>query len=149
VTRQATAANPLSVHALRRLFHAYRTAATLICLAALALKLVVPAGYMISAEAGQVAVTLCSNGAPKLMGMNMPATHHTAPDHGKSQDHGKAEMPCAFSSLSVQALGGIDPVLVLAAIAFVMAVALRPARVPAPPGALYLRPPLRGPPTLS
>lgn len=148
MTWRRAVATSLRVLALRRLFHAYRFAAALICIAALALRVLIPSGYMISGEQGQVAVTICSDGASKLKSMDMSAMHHAVPESGQSPDHGKAEMPCAFSGLSLQALAGMDP-LVLAAIAFVMAVALRPAQALAPPIRLYLRPPLRGPPALA
>lgn len=138
----------MTVFALRRLFLAHRHAAALICIAALALRMLIPAGYMISGEHGQLAVTICSNSTAKLKTMQMPSTHHAAPGHEKAGDHGKVEMPCAFASLSVQALGSIDPAVLLAAIAFAMALALSVIRVLGPPTRPYLRPPLRGPPAL-
>lgn len=132
--------------ALRRLFLAHRHFAALICVAALALKLLVPSGYMVSGEHGRIAVTICSGVAPQPASMDMPGMQNDMADHGKSKDHGKAEMPCAFSSLMAQALGAIDPVLLVAAIAFVMGLALSPTRSIARPAIPYLRPPSRGPP---
>jgi hypothetical protein len=134
------------VVALRRLLLAHRHVAALICLAALALKLVVPSGYMFASEHGRITVTICSGVAGKTMTMEMPGMQDGHPGHGKSKEHGK-EMPCAFSSLTAQALAGADPILLLIAIAFVMALGLR-----SPPRSVqrqtpYLRPPLRGPPS--
>lgn len=132
--------------ALRRFLLAHRHLVALLCLAALAVRLLVPAGYMISTDHGRIAITLCP-GAASAPVMDMASDmHHTTGDHGRSDDHGKASPPCAFSSLSVQALGGVDAVLLLAAIAFVMAIGLRPGRAPLRLLAPYLRPPLRGPP---
>jgi hypothetical protein len=133
------------VVALRRLVLAHRHLAALICLTALALRLVVPSGFMFASEHGRITVTICSGVAGKTMTVDMPGMRGGMPGHGKSEGHGK-EMPCAFSSLSAQALAGADPVLLLVAIAFVMALGLR-----SPPRSVqrqtpYLRPPLRGPP---
>ncbi|MFD1950750.1 DUF2946 family protein [Sphingomonas arantia] len=130
------------VSALRSLILAHRHIAVLICMAALALKLIVPAGYMVASQNGRVTITLCSGVAPAAM----PAMHGDMADHEKPGDHGQTEMPCAFTALSAHALGGIDPIVLLAAIAFVMAAALRPVRTPVRAGTPYLRPPQRGPP---
>ena len=144
--------------ALRRLL-AHRSLALLVCLAALAMKLLVPSGYMIASDHGRLAITLCPGvssqampmaiATPMAMSMHADMADHAMPqDHGSSKEHGKAEMPCAFSSLSAQALGAVDPILLVVAIAFVMALGLRPMRLLSSPLRRYLRPPLRGPPAL-
>ena len=125
---------------------AQRYFAVLFCAAALLLKLLVPTGYMIGSEHGRITIELCSGVAPRAVTMAMPGMHADMPDHGKSQNHGKAEMPCAFAGLSVATLGAIDPVQLVALIAFVMAIGLSPAVQPATVRRGYLRPPLRGPP---
>ena len=130
---------------IRRLL-AQRYFAVLVCAATLLLKLLVPAGYMIGSEHGRITIELCSGVAPRAVTMAMPGMHGDMPDHGKSQDHGKAEMPCAFAGLSAATLGAIDPVQLVALIAFVMAIGLSPAVQPATVRRGYLRPPLRGPP---
>ncbi|MGC5796199.1 hypothetical protein J4O76_03900 [Sphingomonas sp. NFX23] len=131
--------------AVRRLI-AQRYFAVLVCAATLLLKLLVPAGYMIGTEHGRITIELCSGVAPRAVTMAMPEMHGDMPDHGRSQDHGKAEMPCAFSGLSAASLGAIDPVQLVALIAFVMAIGLSPAIQPATVRRGHLRPPLRGPP---
>jgi hypothetical protein len=134
---------------LRRLILGHRRVAALLCVAALALRLLVPGGYMVAEQSGRITITLCPTTVPqpvRSMTMAMPGMHGEMPDHGKQQDHGKAEMPCAFSGLSAQALGAADPILVVAAIAFIMAAGLQRARPRAIRRASYLRPPLRGPP---
>lgn len=133
--------------AVRRLL-AQRSFAVLVCAATLLLKLLVPAGYMIGSEHGQITIELCSGVAPRAVTMAMPGMHADMPDHGKSQDHGKAEMPCAFAGLSAASLGAIDPIQLVILIAFVMAVGLSPAVLPAVIRHGYLRPPLRGPPAV-
>lgn len=129
------------MNALRRLL-ARRHLALLICAAALLLKLLVPAGYMITAEGGRVSLTVCTGLAPSAAVTAMPGMHHDMP----AKDHGKPEQPCAFAGLAAQMLDAIDPTLLAAALAFIIAAAL--VRVlPAPPRrAAFLRPPLRAPP---
>ena len=109
----------------------------------LLLKLLVPTGYMIASDHGRMTVTICSGTTPRTMTME---THGGMPDRGKSKDHGQAEMPCAFSSLSAAMLGAIDPIQFAALIAFVLALGLKATVPPAPSRPTYLRPPLRGPP---
>jgi hypothetical protein len=133
------------VLAVRRLL-AQRYLAMLVCAATLLLKLLVPTGYMIGSEHGRMTIELCSGVAGQPMTMTMPGMHGDMPGHGKSQDHGKAEMPCAFSGLSAASLGAVDPIQLAALIAFVMAIGLLPAVLPAIVRRGYLRPPLRGPP---
>lgn len=133
-----------------RHFLAQRHLAVLICVAALLLKLLVPTGYMIDSDHGRITITICSGTGPATMTMEMPGMHgdtagHVA-DHGKSKDHGKAEMPCAFSGLSAASLGAIDPIQLAALIAFVLTLGLIATILSAPSRPAYLRPPLRGPP---
>ncbi len=115
----------------------------------LALRMLVPAGYMIAATPGGWAVTLCSGMAPAghaMAAMPGMAAHHAGE---RPPEHDRAEMPCAFAGLAAPALaGGADPVLMLAAIAFVMAIARAIARRRPIPPAPFLRPPLRGPPAV-
>lgn len=137
-----------TMSAFRRLILAHSQIAALICVAAMALRLVIPTGYMVSNDHGRVAITLCSGvvAHQPSMTMDVPGMDHAMPEHGKSKEHGKAEMACAFSSLSSQALGGADPVLLLEALAFAVAMALHATSRSIIPAAPYLRPPLRGPP---
>lgn len=132
--------------ALRRLILARRHLAALICVAVLALKLLVPSGYMISNEHGRVAITICSGTVPPIAGFGMIGMHGAGADHGPSKKHGKAEMPCAFASLSAQALAAGDLVLLGAAAVFVMGIEPLPTRSLARAIIPHLRPPLRGPP---
>lgn len=136
--------------ALRRLVLTHRHFAVVICIAALALKLLIPSGYMISTVQGRLAITTCPGVAPEPVTMStvMPGMHGDMAEHGKSRGSDGGAMPCAFAGLSAQALGAVDPVMMIAAIAFVMAVGSRPMRLRARPPTPYLRPPLRGPPAL-
>ncbi len=136
------------MQAIRRLVLAHTLLAALICVAVLALRILIPTGYMISVNHGRIAVTLCSGVAQQQpsMAMDMAGMDHTMPEHEKSKEHGKAEIPCAFSSLSAQALSAVDPSLLVAALAFVAALALYGLSPTIIRSASYLRPHLRGPP---
>ena len=129
---------------------AQRRFAVLICAAALLLKLLVPTGYMIESSHGRLTIVVCSGSVPVT---EMPGMDRSMPDqgqeHGKDhrkQDHGKAELPCAFSGLSTAALGAIDPVQLAILITFVTASGLFVLVSLVPSDATWLRPPLRGPP---
>lgn len=119
--------------------------AALLLAAAMLLRLLVPNGFMLDRADGVVALELCSGTGPMLMGgpaAAMPMHHHD----GKAA---KADMPCAFSGVAADALGGIDPILYVALVAFVMAVARAAVMRPALVRRTHLRPPLRGPPLRS
>ena len=131
---------------LGRYLLAQRHLTVLICAATLLLKLLVPTGYMIDADHGRFAITICAGTAPAATTMDMPGMHGDMPDHGKSKEHGKAEMPCAFSGLSAAVLSPVDPIQLAALIAFVLAIGLTATVPPAPSRPAFLRPPLRGPP---
>jgi hypothetical protein len=139
------------VQAIRHLL-AQRRLAVLICAATLLLKLLVPTGYMIDSEHGRFTITICAGIAPAptttmdMPAMDMPGMHGDTADHGTSKDHGKTEMPCAFSGLSAAVLGPTDPIQLAALIAFVLAIGLAATLLPAPSPPAFLRPPLRGPP---
>lgn len=130
-----------------------RYLAVLICAAALLLKLLVPTGYMIASDHGRFSITICSGIATQSTAMAMPGMDHvstmahgTMQGTGKSTDHGKPEMPCAFAGLSAQVVSAVDVVLLAIALAAVAILALRSVPRVAPRTAPYLRPPLRAPP---
>jgi hypothetical protein len=144
---------------IRRLV-AQRHLAALICAAALLMKVLVPGGYMVSNVAGWPAITLCpqvtSDGASSRHGVSaamVHAGHHQgqraedhADHHGKTGDHGKAELPCVFAALTTATLAAADAVQLAGLIAFVLALGITGAPLPQPAKPPRMRPPLRGPP---
>lgn len=135
------------MHSLRRLVLSNRELAIAILAVVLLMKLVVPAGFMPAASDGQIIVSMCSGTGPTEVVMTVPGLGHK-PDGG-GEDRGKAEQPCAFAGLSTLSLAAADPILLAAAILFVLALGVRPLLLPASAPPLYLRPPLRGPPAYS
>lgn len=131
--------------ALRAFFRTHAALAMLIVVAAIGLRALMPAGYMTSASAAGMTIELCSGVTGQLVAVALPGTHHSDDgDRGKS----RADGPCAFSGLGGGALSAVDPFILAVAIAFIMATVFRRATtaVTAPPA--FLRPPLRGPPSV-
>lgn len=136
---------------LRRLDPSSRFPLVLALLLALAVRLLVPSGFMPVVTAGGVTIVPCSGMGPSIgTGPTMIASpHHMGEDrhHPASQDtSGKSESPCAFAGLGMPAMGGADPVQIAAALTFVLALAFIAAVASTSRLPTHLRPPLRGPP---
>jgi hypothetical protein len=120
---------------------------TLVLLAlALAVKAVVPAGFMLSAGGDRfLTVTICSDasGGPRQMQIAIPGKRDKGIDHS---DAGTKATHCAFSGLGQSALGGADPLLLALALAFILLIGLAPLPALARRDIPFLRPQLRGPP---
>lgn len=129
------------VHALRRHVLNHPALAALILAAALLLRVLVPAGFMPVNDHGRVVIAICSGTSAGAM--TMPGMKH----HDSGGDMAKS--PCAFADLALPMQGGADPVLLVAALAFVALLALVRAVPVAPRGPRNLRPPLRGPPAIA
>ena len=132
------------MHLLRRLVLSNRRLAIVVLALALIMKLLMPGGFMPIVSDGQIVVSICSGTGPTKMVVTIPGLGQK-PDEG-GEHGGKAEQPCAFAGLSTPSLATTDPILLAAAILFVLArgvLAVPLQTLAAPP---YLRPPLRGPP---
>jgi len=126
---------------LRHYLRDRRHFALAIIMIALLMRLLVPVGFMPEVSAGKITIALCTGHGPTVIEMNVPgAGHH---DQG---NNAKPDMPCPFGSTSSVGLTGADPILLAIAIAFIMALSLRPAAITRLADAPHLRPPLRGPP---
>lgn len=139
------------MEALRRLILSHRAVAALLLAAALALRLLVPAGYMPAVADGAMRLVLCPAAgpgradpppAPRMAGM-----HHDRGDH--PADHGPQAPPCAYAGLSWAPVMPVDLPLLAAAIVFAMALVRVRAALAPPVRAPFLRPPLRGPPAIA
>ncbi|HZU65329.1 MAG TPA: DUF2946 family protein [Novosphingobium sp.] len=117
-------------------------AITLIGLA-LAVRALLPQGYMPAAGPHVLSVQICADasGLPHLRQITLPAR---PPAH--NGDHHQA---CAFAGHAMPLLGGADPLLLWAALLLAMAAALAPVAAALPARPARLRPPLRAPPLLS
>jgi hypothetical protein len=112
--------------------------------AALAVKALVPAGYML-ADSGSKTLTMaiCDGNGPATMTIDVPLD----PDHAKAPDSGKQDGGCAYAGLGHAMIGGADPVLLLAAIAFLLALGFAPAPQPVLRRRAFAQPPSQGPPS--
>ena len=130
------------MRSLRLLIQRYPQLAAIVVVVALALRVLLPAGYMPMQDHGRIVVTIC-NGSPDgpgTMVMAISGLKH------KQQPADSAHGKCAYANLPQVMTGGVDPVLLPVALAFVLALALTLALTLPPRPTARLRPPLRGPP---
>ncbi len=132
------------VMSLRRLLLDRRRLVFLLALTALAVKLLVPSGFMVGTVDGRAMLQVCSGVMPVEP---EPAAHmhHRAPTHDDRQ-HPAAEMPCPYAALAQAAVAPIDPLVLAIALAFTLALGLRIVSGPRVTAAPHLRPPSRAPP---
>ena len=117
----------------------------LLVAAALCMKTLVPAGYMIGQEGKALTVQIC-NDAVSDHAIKQIAIPMKDGSGGSGLKQNNAE--CPYSAMSMAALTGADPALLVLALAFIIALGFAPSPVPAARRALYLRPPLLRPPSL-
>jgi hypothetical protein len=132
------------VLALRALFRTHRHLALALVTLALAMKMLVPSGYMLSDRAHVLTITICADASGALTTRQV-----VVPSDGTSGEHAKTEGNCAWAVLATGALGGADVLLLALALAFILALGHSSSRPVPPTRAAYLRPPLRGPPALA
>lgn len=110
--------------------------------AALLLKLVIPAGLMLSSQKQTLTVTICADATAQDNARTVAIPIKRA--GGESHDPAKGS--CPYAALSMTGLGAADPVLLAAALAFVLASGFAPRPMRPLRKIAHLRPPLRGPP---
>lgn len=115
-------------------------AAALIALA-LAMKLVVPAGFMPVERSGKIVVMVCTGMGQQQVEIDVPGM--PAKQDGATRVAGQ---PCAFAGLGLDMMPGVDPVLLAGALAFILALGFVGVAVPPLGRARLLWPPMRGPP---
>lgn len=130
---------------LRSFLRSRRWLAMLIVAAALCVRALVPAGFMVGADTASHTLTIqiCSGGEMKALTLALPVHKNAGGEHGAKSGQNDT---CAFTALSMGALGGADSLLLALALAFILQLGLLPPR-PAPRRLrAQVRPPLRGPP---
>lgn len=116
---------------------------------ALAVRLLVPQGYMPVATHQTLTVQLCHDGSAPLtteIAIPLSGQERGQPGHGRGN---AADSPCAFSSLGMGATGAVDGPLLALAIAFILALGFAAERIIPRARTRHVRPPLRGPPSLA
>ncbi len=132
---------------LRAIFFHHKRLALLLVAIALAMKALVPGGYMLGTQSQVITVSICGDAS---------GLHQTrrivVPREGGEKDtvsqHAKSG-PCAFSALGMDGLAGADPILLALALAFILAIGFAPLASPTLRACAHLRPPLRGPPLIA
>ncbi|KUR70989.1 DUF2946 family protein [Novosphingobium sp. Fuku2-ISO-50] len=112
---------------------------------ALAVRALVPQGYMPTATKHVLTVQICAD-ASGLSYTRQMALPDRQPDHQDGHDH---HVACAFASHVMPLLGGADAPLLLAALLFILVAAFLPVAPARPAYPMRLRPPLRAPPACS
>lgn len=120
----------------------YRLALVLVCLS-LVIKAAVPAGFMLGAQGKSMTILVCGDVSGDHLTKQI-----SIPQSGKAQGQSKASEACPYASLSLASLDGDTPSFIALAIAFLLLLGFAPVRIPRLAGANYIRPPLRGPPSL-
>jgi hypothetical protein len=129
---------------LRAFFLHHRRMAALLIALTLAMKALVPAGFMLGSDSRVITVQICADALGQQITQKI-----VLPSNHSGDDKAKSDSPCHFTALGHAMLGGADPVLLALALVFILALGFAPVRAPAPRRIAFLRPPLRGPPALS
>lgn len=128
---------------LRAFLFAHRRLAAILLMAALFMKAAVPAGFMPRLGARVISIEICADSSGGRLSRALVIPQREAPSPGHQE---MAKGICPFAGLTHAGLAGADPILLAAALCFIMLVGLvRPAALPIRRRA-HLRPPLRGPP---
>jgi hypothetical protein len=112
---------------------------------ALAMKALVPAGYMVGQQGNVLTVHICADAQAQHLTKQIVIPQKG----GSSQDgseHGKASGTCPHSSLTKISLSGANATLLAVALIFILALGFADLALPALARLTHIRPPLRGPP---
>jgi len=112
-------------------------------LTALALRMLVPTGYMVRVEPDRVAVSLCT-----AHGTETVYIDRAPGKQDQDRKTGDAAKRCAFADFSVPGLPAVPLLELAAALVFILALWLARVEPLRLADASRLRPPLRGPPSL-
>lgn len=126
--------------AIRALLRRHRRLSAIVLALALAMKLLVPAGYMLGAKAHVLTVEVCADSTGERLFQRI-AVPQEAP-----VDHAKVDATCAWSAAGMPALGGANAPLLALALAFILLLGFAPVQPRREADPARLLPPLRGPP---
>ena len=132
---------------LRHLIRGNRRLAIFMVALSLALKAVVPTGYMVDVKARVLTVLVCTD-AGGTDRIKQIAVSFNGPS-GSSKPHSPLDSVCPYSALSMPSLHGVDALLLGLALVFILALGFAPPRALRFKTLPHLRPPLRGPPFMA
>ncbi|QOV94456.1 hypothetical protein [Novosphingobium sp. ES2-1] len=118
-----------------------RHLAVLLVALALAMKALVPAGYMVGGTSRAITILVCadSTGAHSAVQVTIP--------QGAKETAAKDHKPCTFAGHGAALLGGADPTQLAVALAFVLALGFLAIAVPRLAPSRRILPPPCGPPS--
>ncbi|MFA5963122.1 MAG: DUF2946 family protein [Sphingomonas sp.] len=125
---------------LRRLVHAHVAVVAILIALTLAMRIIVPAGFMPSLSSGTLTITVCTGTSHETMELAIAGMKK-----GDAGQHEK-QSRCAFADLALPWLSAVDPIQLAAAITFIMAMAFFVTPALRLVRARRAWPPLRGPP---
>lgn len=133
---------------LRAFFRDHRQLAAMLVALALAMKALLPAGYMIGSQPQGITIAVCTDATGKhdTRQIVIPQTGKPA---GGAEGHGKGDGACPYSALGMASISGADATLLAIVLALILALGFAPAPALRLKRASYLLPPLRGPPSLT
>lgn len=132
--------------ALRAFLRDHARLAWLVVGLALAMKALVPAGFMVASQGQVLTVQVCADatGGDHLRQIAIPVGEKPAGDTGQAN-----YAPCPWSAHADGSLAATDAVLLAAALAFILVLGFTARTLALPTPATKVRPPLRGPPVLA
>jgi hypothetical protein len=129
------------VQQLRSSIRRHRGLAACLIALALAMKALVPAGYMVGSTAHVLTIEICADSLGKHLTQTV-----LVPGESKPAEHAKTDGTCNWGALGMAGLAGADLGLLALALAFILLLSTAPVRPVRERRSLHLRPPLRGPP---
>jgi hypothetical protein len=136
------------MRSIRIFLRRYPALALAVLALALAVKAMVPAGYMLAADSKSLSLTVTVCTGMDTMQKTIEIPVHKSQD-GKSSHEQAGDSPCAFTALSHALLGGADGILLALALLFIVTVGFGSITPNLVQKWRRLRPPLRGPPVFS
>lgn len=135
----------LTMKGIRTLLQRHRALAGLAMAFVLAVRLLMPSGFMLAPDARVLTVVICTGvvGEHQMAQLVIPQTEQKS-----GHDAGKSD-PCPYSGLSMAATAGADVPLLAAALAFILALGFAAVAAISVGRTLYLRPPSHAPPVVA
>jgi hypothetical protein len=132
---------------LRQILMQRRQLALWLVALALAMKALVPGGFMVREQGTVLTIAICGDVAGAHLSRQIVVPQREAPQDLASQ-HAKGAA-CPYSALDMSGTAATDPILLGLALAFILAIGLAPLVASEPSVHAHLRPPLRGPPLIA
>ena len=135
--------------AIRRIFKAYPGLLALVCCAALAMKFLVPPGYMVDQDSKSFTVKICNGVGQAEATIEIPFEPKSVGNGQHDAAGDQTDPACSFAGFSQFLATGADPIQLALAMVFILLAGLQLSQLPSSGVPDRLRPPLRGPPVIA